>query len=202
MARTKQTKATVKNILMAFNNASIDPVTITVGDKENAVDVIVKRAISIDDRRDIVNDISNMVFSKDASGHIVYCPYLKKFAFEFNLLAYTTNIVFPEKIEDIWSLITNTTIVRDVIDVLPAGLFQEIVDEANELIEFKKSRIVHETKIDALFTGFLDIVETINQKISESDGETIVNYIKENIPELKSVVDKVLQEQNAEEAAK
>ena len=43
---------TVKNILMAFNNASIDPVTITVGDKENAIDVIVKRAISIDDRRD------------------------------------------------------------------------------------------------------------------------------------------------------
>lgn len=202
MARTKQTKATVKNILGAFGEGLSEPVTLTIGVAENAIDIAVKRALSINERRDMVSDIANMVFSEDADGNVVYCPYLKKFAFEFNLLAHTTNIVFPEKIDDIWTLLTTTNIVDEVIRSLPDGLFREIADEANELIEFRKAKLVHETKIDALFTGIVDIVKTINQKISDADGQTIVNYLKENIPELKNEIERILQEQNAEDTAK
>ena len=88
MAKTN--KITLKAIREALGEKPENTTTFTIGTQDNTVEVIVKKTLSLDERRDMVNGIVDMLFVNDTENGEQYCPFLKKFAFEYNIVTYFT----------------------------------------------------------------------------------------------------------------
>lgn len=203
----KQTIVTAKSFSDALGEAGnkrdlSGRISIAVGSGENAVTVLVKDFLTLEERRDLVGNIVNMVFVKDANGDVLYCPYFKKLAYEVSFIMFLTNVVLPKDLNEIWAFLRKTDLANAVIQALPKEFIGEIVNEANELIEFRKAKLANTSEFDELISGIVDLVKTVGKKLDESDGKAILEYLKENLPDLKDEIERGFQEQVAEETAK
>ncbi|MBR6051310.1 MAG: hypothetical protein IKP68_08940, partial [Clostridia bacterium] len=91
----KQTIVTAKSFSDALGEAGnkrdlSGRISIAVGAGENTVTVLVKDFLTLEERRDLVGNIVNMVFVKDANGDVLYCPYFKKLAYEVSFIMFLT----------------------------------------------------------------------------------------------------------------
>lgn len=200
MAKTN--KITLKAIREALGEKPENTTTFTIGTKENTVEVTVKKTLSFEERRDMVNGIVDMLFVNDGENGEQYCPYLKKFAFEYHIVTFFTNISLPAKVEDIWDFFYTTDVANRVVSSLPDGYVAEIIAEANEMIEFKKVKLAKQNKLDEVLSSAVDLFKAISKKLEGADGKAILEYLEQNIPELKGELGKVIQEKVAEEAVK
>ena len=200
MAKTN--KVTLKAIREALGEKPENTTTFTIGAKENTVEVTVKKTLSFEERRDMVNGIVDMLFVNDGENGEQYCPYLKKFAFEYHIVTFFTNISLPAKVEDIWDFFYTTDVANRVVYSLPDGYVAEIIAEANEMIEFKKVKLAKQNKLDEVLSSAVGLFKAISKKLEGADGKAILEYLEQNIPELKGELGKVIQEKVAEEAVK
>ena len=200
MAKTN--KITLKAIREALGEKPENTTTFTIGTKENTVEVTVKKTLSFEERRDMVNGIVDMLFVNDGENGEQYCPYLKKFAFEYHIVTYFTNISLPAKVDAIWDFLSTTDIANRIVCSVPDGYVAEIIAEANEMIEFKKIKLAKQSKFDEVLSSAVGLFKTISKKLEGADGKAILEYLEQNIPELKGELGKVIQEKVAEEAVK
>ena len=200
MARTQ--KITLKKIEEAYGGYDVKPLCLKIGTSDNPIEVSVKKTLSLTERCNMIQDIVNMLFIEDADRVTYYRADLKRFAFDYHVVLYLTNIQLPEDAEAIWEFMSQTDIASQVADALPEGFVAGIIRDANEIIEFKKACLVKRSKLDEVLSGLLDLIKTVNQKVEESDGEAIMSYIDANMPDLKDEIQKALQEHADSDAAK
>lgn len=199
MAKAK--KITTVNILKAMELGENRALSFTCGSGEGAVEVLVKPRLPLLERQSMVGDIADMVFISNEEGDVTYCPGFKKFAVEYEIINYFTNITLPVDSEKAWEFLEKTGIAARVADVLPDGYVVEIVTDANELIEYRKQELLKRSKFDAVLDNIADVVKAVGAKTEGIELPQILEYVQKNAPELKGEVEQLIKSQTAEEVA-
>ncbi len=193
----KKTKITATAIAKAMELVDVNPVVIMCGMGDDAVEVSIKTHLSLSERAMMVNDVINMIFIGSDS-EIRYCPMFKKFAIEFNIVSYFTDIALPTGSDKAFKFLERSGFVDRIIQALPEGYVSGIINDINEAIEYRKQELLKKSKFDELFDSVLSIVKALNDKTEKIDFPQIMEYVEENMPEFKGQLEQLISAQLAE----
>ena len=188
----KKNKITAADIMKAMKIEDEKKITITCGMNEDTIEVAIKPRLSLRERENMIQDILDLVFLTDIDGVVRYHPSLRKFAFEYEIVNYFTEISLPTNSEKTWDFLENTRIASRIVGAVRDNYIGEIIAEANELIEYRKEELLKKSKFDQVFNELLGILDMVRQKADETDLSEIIAYVQENSPELKEKLDTIL----------
>lgn len=197
----KKNKITAANIVKAMALEDTKNVALVCGKGENAIEISVKARLSLPERANMIQDILEMVFITSPEGIVVYHPEFKKFAFEYEIVNYFTDISLPVNGDKAWEFLEKTGIASHIANTVRDGYVGEIIAEANEMIEYRKEELLKKSKLDQVLDSFLEILGAVQGKTENLDIGQIVAYAKENAPELKEKLDALLRSEIAEAPA-
>lgn len=185
MGRTKKTKEITANAIeLALKIEKNDTAAISIGEGDNKIDITVKTFLPISERSNMINDIVSMVFATSEDGEEVYAPYFRSFAINFNIVNYFTNITLPTKSADISDFFNKTDIVEAIISVMKPRYFRDIMRDVNELISYKKEKLMKRTKFDDILTNVSEVITEIKKKTDGMDASEFMKIAQEHSPEL------------------
>ena len=197
----KKNKITAANIVKAMALEDEKKVVLGCGTGENTIEISVKTRLSLPERASMVQDILEMVFITSTDGMVVYHPEFKKFAFEYEIVNYFTDISLPVNGDKAWDFLERTQIASRIAGAIRDNYIGEIIAEANEMIEYRKEELLKKSKLDQVLDNFLELLGTAQGKTENLDVSQIIAYAKENVPELKDKLDNLLRSEVAEASA-
>ena len=197
----KKNKITAANIVKAMALEDEKKVVLGCGTGENTIEISVKTRLSLPERASMVQDILEMVFITSTDGMVVYHPEFKKFAFEYEIVNYFTDISLSVNGDKAWDFLERTQIASRVAGAIRDNYIGEIIAEANEMIEYRKEELLKKSKLDQVLDNFLELLGTAQGKTENLDVSQIIAYAKENVPELKDKLDNLLRSEVAEASA-
>lgn len=197
----KKNKVTAANIIKTMGLGEEKKVVLACGMKEDSIEIAVKNRLSLPERANMIRDILDMVFIDDGEGNILYQAAFKKFAFEYEIVNYFTDISLPVDSNKAWDFLERTGIASRIVSTVRDGYIAEIIAEANEMIEYRKNELLKRSKLDNIFDSIGDVIETITKKSDGIDLSQIIAYAQENAPELKDKLDALLRSEVADASA-
>lgn len=197
----KKAKITAANIIKAMGLEDEKKIILACGMNEDTVEISVKPRLSLPERANMIQDILSMVFITSPDGAVVYHPEFKKFAFEYEIVNYFTDISLPVNSDKAWEFLERTDIASRIANTVRDGCVGEIIAEANEMIEYRKQELLKRSKLDQVFDGLADVLGAAQSKTENLDLGQIIAYAQENAPELKEKLDALLRSEIAEAPA-
>ena len=194
----KKAKITAANIIKAMGLEDEKKIILACGMNEDTVEISVKPRLSLPERANMIQDILSMVFITSPDGAVVYHPEFKKFAFEYEIVNYFTDISLPVNSDKAWEFLERTGIASRIAANTYVG---EIIAEANEMIEYRKQELLKRSKLDQVLDGLVDVLGAAQSKTENLDLGQIIAYAQENAPELKEKLDALLRSEIAEAPA-
>ena len=179
----KKAKITAASIAKAMSLTDVNEIVITCGMKENTIEIPVKTRLSISERAMMVSDIVNMVFITDEDG-TRYCPAFKKFAIEYSIITYFTEVALPSDSNKACKFLEQSGLASKIAQAIPDGYIVGIVSDANEAIEYRKQEILKRNKFEELIDKGLDVIQALGEKTKNIDLPQIMEFIEKNTPEL------------------
>lgn len=196
MAKTK--KNTIASIMRAMDVNQNQKETLIIGEGENQVNIVVKKRLSLLERADMVSSIVSMVWAQTENDNEEFAPYLRKFACDFNILNYFTNISLPSDMEKVWEFVDSTDITNMIVEFVGNNYIKDILREANEAIEYRKEEVLKRSKLDKLLDSISGFAKSFADKADGLDIGGFINIIGEFAPELKDEINSLLNNQIAE----
>ena len=197
----KKAKITAANIIKAMGLEDEKKIILACGMNEDTVEISVKPRLSLPERANMIQDILSMVFITSPDGVVVYHPEFKKFAFEYEIVNYFTDISLPVNSDKAWEFLERTGIASRIANTVRDGYVGEIIAEANEMIEYRKQELLKRSKLDQVLDGLVDVLGATQSKTENLDLGQIIAYVRENAPELKEKLDALLRSEIAEAPA-
>lgn len=197
----KKAKITAANIIKAMKLEEEKRIILACGANEDTVEISVKPRLSLPERANMIQDILSMVFITSPDGVLVYHPEFKKFAFEYEIVNYFTDISLPVNSDKAWEFLERTGIASRIANTVRDGYVGEIIAEANEMIEYRKQELLKRSKLDQVLDGLVDVLGAAQNKTENLDLGQIIAYAQENAPELKEKLDALLRSDIAEASA-
>ncbi len=197
----KKAKITAANIIKAMGLEDEKNIILACGTREDTIEISVKPRLSLPERASMIEDILSMVFITSPDGMVVYHPEFKKFAFEYEIVNYFTDISLPVNGNKAWEFLERTGIASRIASTVRDGYVGEIIAEANEMIEYRKQELLKKSKLDQVLDSFLDLLGAAQSKTENLDLSQIIAYAQENAPELKDKLDALLRSEVAEASA-
>ena len=197
----KKAKITAANIIKAMGLEDEKKIILACGMNEDTVEISVKPRLSLPERANMIQDILSMVFITSPDGVVVYHPEFKKFAFEYEIVNYFTDISLPVNSDKAWEFLERTGIASRIANTVRDGYIIEIITEANEMIEYRKQELLKRSKLDQVLDGLVDVLGAAQNKTENLDLGQIIAYAQENAPELKEKLDALLRSEIAEAPA-
>jgi tRNA A37 methylthiotransferase MiaB len=193
MAKNKKIKASA--IVDAMGTSDVQHVVLTIGTGENQMEIQVKTYLPLIDRVSMTQDIVDAVFVEAADGNVDYYPSLTRFAIEYAIVNRFTNISLPSNSKSAWEFLDTTKIVDRIFELPVGGYIAEIVLEAKDLIQFRKTQLSKRSKLDDLIDSIGDVMKTINAKTQNAGFSDIVGALKEYMPEFKDDIEKLIKKE-------
>lgn len=190
----KKNKITAASISKAMRLIDVKTTTITCGMKEDTVEIPVKTHLSVSERAMMVSDITNMIFITDDNG-TRYCPAFKKFAIEYNIVSYFTEVSLPADSAKACKFLEQSGLAERIAQVLPEGYVVGIIGDANEAIEYRKQELLKKSKLDDLLDSVLGVVQTLSDKAEGIELPQIMEYVEKNMPEFKEQLEQLISAQ-------
>ena len=197
----KKAKITAANIIKAMGLKDEKKIILACGMNEDTVEISVKPRLSLPERANMIQDILSMVFITSPDGAVVYHPEFKRFAFEYEIVNYFTDISLPVNSDKAWEFLDRTGIANRIANTVRDGYIIEIITEANEMIEYRKQELLKRSKLDQVLDGLVDVLGAAQNKTENLDLGQIIAYAQENAPELKEKLDALLRSEIAEAPA-
>ena len=197
----KKAKITAANIIKAMGLEDEKKIILACGMNEDTVEISVKPRLSLPERANMIQDILSMVFITSPDGAVVYHPEFKKFAFEYEIVNYFTDISLSVNSDKAWEFLERTGIASRIANTVRDGYVGEIIAEANEMIEYRKQELLKRSKLDQVLDGLVDVLGAAQSKTENLDLGQIIAYAQENAPELKEKLDALLRSEIAEAPA-
>ena len=197
----KKAKITAANIMKAMGLEGEKKTVLACGMNEDTVEISVKPRLSLPERANMIQDILSMVFIASPDGAVVYHPEFKRFAFEYEIVNYFTDISLPVNSDKAWEFLDRTGIANRIANTVRDGYIIEIITEANEMIEYRKQELLKRSKLDQVLDGLIDVLGAAQSKTENLDLGQIITYAQENTPELKEKLDALLRSEIAEAPA-
>ena len=190
--KSKTRKITTASILAALSTDAHKDISVMCGEGENAVEILVKKRLSLHERIAMVDDIVDMMFLENENGESVYYPALRKFSIEYAIVNYFTDIALPADGDKARYFLEETGIADVVAGAVSDGYITEILTEAEEAIEYRKQIIAKRSKLDAILDSVVDVAQTISKKTEGIELPQIMEFVQKNAPEFKSSLEKLL----------
>lgn len=197
----KKNKITAANIVKSMNLEDEKKAVLVCGTDEDAIEIVVKTRLTLIERANMIRDILEMVFIDAGDGEVMYQPAFKKFAFEYEIVNYFTDISLPVNSDKAWEFLERTEIASMIANTIKNGYIADIISEANEMIEFRKEEILKRSKSDKMLDSLIDVLSAMRTKAEGFSLEQITTYAKEVAPELKDKLDELLRSEIAEASA-
>ena len=197
----KKAKITAANIIKAMGLEDEKKIILACGMNEDTVEISVKPRLSLPERANMIQDILSMVFITSLDSAVVYHPEFKKFAFEYEIVNYFTDISLPVNSDKAWEFLERTGIASRIANTVRDGYVGEIIAEANEMIEYRKQELLKRSKLEQVLDGLVDVLGAAQSKTENLDLGQIIAYAQENAPELKEKLDALLRSEIAEAPA-
>ena len=194
----KKVKITAANIIKAMGLEDEKKIILACGMNEDTVEISVKPRLSLPERANMIQDILSMVFIESSDGEVVYHPEFKKFAFDYEIVNYFTDISLPVNSDKAWEFLSKTDIASRIANTVRDNYVGEIIAEANEAIEYRKQELLKRSKFDQVLGGLMGVLNVVQSKLQNLDLGQIAAYIQENAPELKKDFDALLRSEIAE----
>lgn len=169
--------------------------SIVFGSEDKTIEIAIKKSLSLKERKEFVSGVVDMCFMSIGNGEVIYCPYLKNFAFDYHTALFFTNIELAENVEETNRFLIESRLLDKISKFVGEEYINELRAEADELIGFRKQEIVKRRKIDVLLDSLLDVISTFNKKLEGENGEAIIKYLEENIPNFKEEITKAIQDE-------
>lgn len=164
--RGNKAKVTIEMVKKATGYASEPAEEVVLGDGEDEVRVMIKRHLTLAERSGMVQDITNMVF-RDVDGEEMYAPYLRKIAFDYNIMHYFTNLSLPADANKISDFADNTDFVRVVMGVVGEEYINGVLAEAKDLIDFKKKKLARRTRMDDFLGSLSEFTKVMSANMTD-----------------------------------
>lgn len=193
----KKAKITAANIIKAMGLEDEKKIILACGMNEDTGEISVKPRLSLPERANMIQDILSMVFITSPDGAVVYHPEFKKFAFEYEIVNYFTDISLPVNSDKAWEFLERTGIASRIANTVRDGYVGEIIAEANEMIEYRKQELLKRSKLDQVLDGLVDVLSAAQSKTENLDLGQIIAYAQESAPELKEKLDALLRSEIA-----
>ena len=168
------TNAKAKNALkVLIETQAAMPQTLTYGEGETELTVVVTPVIPFTKRTEMINFIVDSAFTMGIETIQSYTPQYVKLAKRCAVLQYYTDLKMPTKLNDLWMIVNHTSIYRDVIDIVGEDI-HDIFKEADLAIAAQRDYLTHKTDLNNLFG-----------KLGGAIGN--MNFSKEELTELLNV---------------
>lgn len=197
----KKAKITAANIIKAMGLGAEKTIVLACGMTEDTIEITVKPRLSLPERANMIQDILSMAFITAPDGTVVYHPEFKKFAFEYEIVNYFTDISLPVNSDKAWEFLERTGIASRIANAVRDNYIGEIIAEANEMIEYRKQELLKRSKLDQVLDGLTDVLGAVQNNTENLDLSQIIAYAQENVPELKDKLDALLRSEVAEASA-
>ena len=171
---------------------------ISIGEGENVVEVNVRGSLSFRERCELITDVAKMSFKEDEDGTVSYAPYIFKFALDFNIINYFTNVKIPTDLEKAWEFVNASCLAERVAEVVPGDYINDIARDAKELVLYKAKKAGSNSNLDKLLGSIISIVDTFSEKLDNVTGENLVEQLSDLIPGLKEKIPTILEEKKEE----
>ena len=197
----KKNKITAANIIKAMGLGEEKKIILACGMNEDTIEIAVKPRLSLLERENMLRDILDIVFVDVGDGVITYHPAFKKFAFEYEIVNYFTDISLPVNSDKAGEFLERTNIAGRIANTVPDGYISAIIAEASEMIEYRKAELLKKSKLDQVLDGIVGVVSAIQKKTDGVDLNQIMAFAQENVPELKETLEGLLRSEVAEASA-
>lgn len=198
MAKAK--KVTTTDVIKSLGLEPERVKIVKIGKGENAIEIAVKSFLTIQERVNIVREISDMVFTENFDGVEEYTPALKKFARDYAVVKYFTNISLPSKAESVREFLEVTKIADTISDTWVGGDYmREIFLAVDAEIENRREILAKRSKFDSLIEAVLGIVKAFDGKIGNMDISQMAEMLGVDMPELKGEFEQLVKS-NADES--
>lgn len=191
------TNAKVKKTLKALiESQAAKPQTLTYGEGETELKVIVTPVISFAERTEMISFIVDSAFTVGIDTIQSYTPQYVKLAKRCAVLQHFTDLKLPAKLNDLWMILNHTTIYRDVIEIVGEDI-DDIFDEADHAIAARRDYLTNKTDVNGLFSKLGGAMGNMN--FSKEELTELLNVFK-NMPNLseEQLVDSILKFKAAE----
>lgn len=194
MARTKKTvttndtkakKPTMANIAKAMNAPDATTVIVPVGTDADCIEIAVKTRLTLTEKAHMMQDILNYVFIRNENDEVTYCAAFKRFACDYAIVQYFSNVQMGTDIKKIHDMLEQTGITSLIASVVGKEYIDELINAANETIEHKKMMLANRSKFDEVLERVLDIVKIFKDKTENLDLSQVMELIQEYVPEFK-----------------
>ena len=199
---TKNTslKGTIKDFIMS-NAAPVSEIKYAAGDSELVVKVV--PTITLANRTLMINNIISGVFTNNDDSIDGFTPEYLWFLKKFYAITSFTDFAMPTDIDDIWLVISGTSLYKDVYERVGEEL-QLIFDEVDMKIEARKQYLANKTDINSFLTRITKTIETMGADMKDLDMEKFTSFIQNLQQGMKpeDLVQAVLKTQDKEEEIK
>ena len=191
-------KITAKKIMKAINADISDFAIITCGEGEAAIEIPVKKYLSLEDRIAFVNTVIDIVFIANEDGELVYVPALEDFARAYATISFFTPVEVPEDGEAAWEFISRTNLHREIRRVAEAEL-KALGQATYNAIKFRRKCILKRSKLDDVLDNIASVAAAVKEKTDGMDMSQILDYLDKANPELRNQLEEFVKSQISED---
>ncbi len=159
------------------------PVELKYGDDGFQFTVNVNPIIPFKKRCEMIKFIVDSVFTSGINTIQSYTPEYEEFARRCAVIDYYTDLKLPDKLDDVWLLLNQTTIYFDVVEAVGREEIGLVFEEARKGIDARKQYLANKTDINALFEKIGNMVSNVGNDFSKEDLNSILDVFK-NMPNL------------------
>lgn len=187
--QNNKSKKSVRSLAIIGANLIAEKV-LGYGEGDTVVKVTVKKCIPFEKRAELVRGIAETVISKEATSISGYYPEYLKLAQKYLTVAYYTDIVMPDDINEMWEILQNSTLYDDVVDFVGNDIY-DIYDESERLIETRVAYLENNSEINEIFMKIAETIITYGKKISESLSTMGTKFTSDKVEEMIGVLKNV-----------
>lgn len=172
------------------NELNVSTVYFGVGDNKTAVTV--RRFLTFKEKLRMINDICDMIFlGKD---EVEFYAASKKFAIEYNIIRYFSNIDFGDMdVDDIEKSIENYNIYGIVTGHIDKEYLKRLIGDILDEVDYRKNMIYHRSSMDGVLSKLSSVIDEIKNYVNEFGVDGILNMLADD-GNLGKFLDKVLKE--------
>ena len=192
-------KITIKKIIKATNENYAEPIAITYGEGESAIEIPVRRYLSLGERVMFVNTVVDSVFMVSESGEEMYVPALEGFALAYAMVSFFTPIDISEDGEEAWDFIARTGICKRIEHIAKEEV-ESLTEVVYNAIKFRKEKILKRNKLDDVLDSIASVAAAVKEKTDDMDMSQILDYLDKANPELRNQLEEFVKSQISDES--
>lgn len=138
---------------------------------KNKVKVI--KNISLEERVLMINSIVDAHFDEDETGKLEYSPLFVEISKVVNFIGHFVIGVTFEENESMYDAVVND---KQLMRIYRRSnkCFKEILKKVDEIVEYKKAKLIHSSPLDELLGEITKIVKETNESLNLKDMATLL----------------------------